>query len=410
MTWRDDLLPTSFRGVEFHYADISGEGGRRLSVSEFPLRDDPYVEDLGRAVRGFTVSGYVLGRDYGTDRDALISALEAKDPGTFQHPFKGPLLVAVRRFHYRETKEEGGYCVFDIEFVEAGKAPSPTTLVSTADKVASSAKSTMSWLQTAFAGAYVIAGYPARLAAEAQGLVGQLTDALVPVTSAVAALQSDAQMFLSGVEEIKLVVLEPVLLASSVVSFFQRFADDVADFIPAFDETTSSRGPAIPADLSYGLAALAVWGTDIPAVIGTIPVRLQQQANQDALIALVQGSAVCALSQVYASTDFTGLEEAGAARDQIVGFLDDLAFKAADRGDNDVYRALNDLAQTVTQDLTVRGKQLPDVLSVNFGAALPAIVIAQRLYQDASRAGELVAKNRAPHPLFFPLTVEALSS
>lgn len=49
-------------------------------------------------------------------------------------------------------------------------------------------------------------------------------------------------------------------------------------------------------------------------------------------------------------------------------------------------------------------------MRISFNAPLPALAIAYRLYQDASRTVDLMARNAVPHPAFMPTTIEALQS
>src|SRR5215471_8324607 len=95
--WRDELLPASFRGAMFHVDSGSKESGRRIVVHEFPKRDIPYAEDMGRRSMEFSVRGYCITfpvdtsvdlymRDYRLSRDALITALEMEGPGPLQLP------------------------------------------------------------------------------------------------------------------------------------------------------------------------------------------------------------------------------------------------------------------------------------------------------------------------------------
>jgi prophage DNA circulation protein len=68
--------------------------------------------------------------DYQSARDTLIAALESDDgPGQLIHPLLGVDLVQVENYTVIERKEAGGYCEFDIEFVEAGQQTysQPTT-------------------------------------------------------------------------------------------------------------------------------------------------------------------------------------------------------------------------------------------------------------------------------------------
>ena len=46
-TW-ENLRPASFRGVAFEVESHSESGGRRIELHEYPLRDTPYAEDLGK--------------------------------------------------------------------------------------------------------------------------------------------------------------------------------------------------------------------------------------------------------------------------------------------------------------------------------------------------------------------------
>jgi prophage DNA circulation protein len=125
--WRDDLVPASFDGNEF-FVDVGGrEGGRRLVVHQFPKKDIPYTEDMGRRATEFTVRGYCIQssqqRDYRPARDALQRRLDAGGPGDLQLPTMKPMKVACLRYRLTEEERLGGYCVFDMQFVEAGAQP-----------------------------------------------------------------------------------------------------------------------------------------------------------------------------------------------------------------------------------------------------------------------------------------------
>jgi prophage DNA circulation protein len=120
--WKLELLPASFRGVEFKMDANARASGRRAVLHEFPHRDLPYTEDLGRKARGFPVTGYVIGAFYKDDRDALISALEAEGPGQLVLPTLGEFTVQAREYSVRENKRAGGIAEFEMNFIEVGDA------------------------------------------------------------------------------------------------------------------------------------------------------------------------------------------------------------------------------------------------------------------------------------------------
>jgi prophage DNA circulation protein len=130
VTWREELrrvsfggkllIGASFRGLPFFVDSSERAGGRRLVVHEFPLRDAPFVEDLGRKARTFRVEGYVIGDDYLAQRDSLLTALEdVSGPGELIHPHHGALRASCVGVAVRETRAEGGLATFAIEFAEA---------------------------------------------------------------------------------------------------------------------------------------------------------------------------------------------------------------------------------------------------------------------------------------------------
>lgn len=138
--WRQLLqTPASFRQVIFHVETGARASGRRVVLHEYPKRNDPYAEDMGRAARRFHFTGYLIYRpppkdpyyrgagywyDYTTQRIALVHALELDEGGPLVHPVfcrEGPINVLVERYSMTESRERGGYTEFDMQFVEVGK-------------------------------------------------------------------------------------------------------------------------------------------------------------------------------------------------------------------------------------------------------------------------------------------------
>ena len=126
MTWREELLPASFRGVPFEVEGDSGSFGRRVQVHEYPQRDKPWTEDLGRATRAFEITAFLIGPDYLQQRDDFIAALETEGPGILVHPWYGELTVNVKDLaRVTHSRLNGGMCEIALSFVEAGELEFP---------------------------------------------------------------------------------------------------------------------------------------------------------------------------------------------------------------------------------------------------------------------------------------------
>lgn len=134
-TFFNNLRQASFRGAKFEVDDVDASGGRRLVKHEYPLRDVPYTEDMGRKAREYSVRAFVVqGRSYSyfDARKELLKALESYGPGTLIHPWHGEIKVCVDRYSMRESMESGGLLQVDITFCEAGSLEQPTATADTA--------------------------------------------------------------------------------------------------------------------------------------------------------------------------------------------------------------------------------------------------------------------------------------
>lgn len=147
--WRDQLLPAMFRGQQFHMESIGRESGTHVVTHQFPKRDIPYSEPMGRRAFEFTIKAYCIAypfdsnqplyqRDYRTPRNNLINVLDAGLPGILQLPTLPPLTVLCTRYRISEEEKLGGYCTFDITFVEYGVKPTMSAQDTFAQAIATS--------------------------------------------------------------------------------------------------------------------------------------------------------------------------------------------------------------------------------------------------------------------------------
>jgi prophage DNA circulation protein len=122
--WRDAYQEASFRGAPFFVETEARSGGRRAVPHLYPKRNDPYTEDMGRAPVAFVVQAYLIGRNYLRAKDQLITALEDDGPGALRMPmpYQGQdLEVMVMNYTITESREKGGMCTCEMEFIEYGK-------------------------------------------------------------------------------------------------------------------------------------------------------------------------------------------------------------------------------------------------------------------------------------------------
>lgn len=142
--------------------------------------------------------------------------------------------------------------------------------------------------------------------------------------------------------------------------------------------------------------AQAVTASDLP---------IQRVAQTAARFALVESA------RILAATTFTSRQDIDAAIVRANAAFAPAEDFAAGRFDNTVWRALVALHAAVIRDLTTSARPLPRMVSYSFATRMPLLTMANRLYGDAGRAGDLLVENRDTiHPLFMPAAGRALSS
>jgi prophage DNA circulation protein len=157
LPFRDALLIASYKNASFFCEVNSRNNGRRIITHEFPKKDIPYSEDMGRRAKVFTIRGYCItypysmegdagglyNIDYRVARDNLLYVLEQSGPGTLVLPTLPQENVVVTRYRLIEEEKLGGYCVFDMEFAEFGLDPQQLTQSANTSQVLNTAADTL---------------------------------------------------------------------------------------------------------------------------------------------------------------------------------------------------------------------------------------------------------------------------
>ena len=422
MSWLDRLQPASFRSVPFFVDEHEENGGRRVDRRQYPNRDTPSTEDIGRKEDTFRIRAYVIAslatQDYIPARDALRKACRAYGPANLVHPYLGTVNVNCTNISLRETITAGGMATFDLEFAESGTSPSPTLRANTASSLFAGLQSIITRLTQAYAIGTLIADRPGVLLSFGQLYLGSLVTQFTGLPASIVSqigftLNNLVNSLTAGttptISPVTGLVADPVTNAISDV-----FATAVAAITapapavpvdPVSGLTVSV--PRMATDPTQGLAGFASFGSAFAAPTG-LQVGLQLQLQQQ-LASLVTGLAVAAVAQIYAGTEWTSSAAAAAAREQLLGFLDAQVLDAAANDQDALYQGWLAITGLATADLIQRAQGLPNLAAYTMPTSLPAAVLAQRFYQDGTQAEALVALNDAVHPSFMPVNGVYLS-
>lgn len=118
MSWEENLLDASFRGVPIDVADENLEAQRYTSQHGTPYKDGDCVEDLGRGARVFALRVIFNGPNYEFSLRALLNALDTIGPGELIHPIYGSLSVVTQSWKVHHTAERPDFAEVDLQFLE----------------------------------------------------------------------------------------------------------------------------------------------------------------------------------------------------------------------------------------------------------------------------------------------------
>jgi prophage DNA circulation protein len=141
--WRDKYQRAKFRKAIFYVDTDIRAGGRRVALHQYPKRNVPYAEDMGRTANAYSVQGYLIALDgtYLDLKNQLIDALEQDGPGMLRLPLPyqmSDVQVMVQSYSITESREKGGMCAVEMTFVEYGD-PTYRSTVSTPAQIEQSA-------------------------------------------------------------------------------------------------------------------------------------------------------------------------------------------------------------------------------------------------------------------------------
>ncbi|MDF5894771.1 DNA circularization N-terminal domain-containing protein [Pseudomonas syringae pv. syringae] len=459
-TWRDSLLPASFRGVGFFIEKAVVPAGRKGQLHEFPQRDEPYFESLGKQSKVHTLTGFIVGPDCFEQRDKLLQALEQEGAGELVHPWLGRVQVQVGECGVTHNLSEGGLVRLDLKFYPANPLKFPVSTLNTRRQLLGASESL---LDSALRRYRSVMATVDAVRINIQALRSALSGVF-------ATIQRQFTPFMTIYSDVTALVHSlvnaPLTVSTLFTTFFASFDGDSPRARRA--NGTSSIGGASTgagsgsstgggsgngsASGSNGTAASSaaarsgsnggvssVETVDYRSVISEATqqaeavsgINLVSQGSgldtgvtAQAAANLVQDALLVKVAKIVASmpvaTTVTPLTVVPSLDQQVTQALQRVDVPVADdvielrdtlssaiweaslKADPEHYLALNTLRQALIRHLNAVAASGVRLVDLKVSEPLPALVLAYRRFGDASRAQEMVQRNRLAHPGFVP--------
>jgi prophage DNA circulation protein len=435
--WAWGLQPASFRGVRFAVRQSKIKRGRRVVVHEYPFRDDVYVEDLGRATRVVSFSGFLIGDDVFAQRDKMVKAAETAGTGVVVHPSLGRINATLIEFSAGERFDLGRVVEIDFSFIQgapstANPASSLATALAAGIAVVQTVLATASDYENAILGAIgglnagltfvsnifatvngIISGF-LTLATSAIGDSGAAASAVLGLPGNLGRYGVGTNVAVQPATATVATVLAAVTVARAGVVTASNAVSAVVDpmLMPAAVQALTEAVRAVAQDPASQLRILTNLAgyTPVTPPSSTAPVGMAIATMQAATTQLLCAAALISMANAIATYQPSSYDDAIAVLRSITILLDAAILAAADAGSTASYLALRALRAAIINDLLMRAATVPRLQTVTNRVPLPSLTLAYRLYADATRCDQLVAQANPISPLFMPTTFKALSS
>jgi prophage DNA circulation protein len=406
-TWRDELLPASFRGVPFYVDSDSMPVGRRTQVHEYPQRDKPFVEDLGRKTRISKFAAFVVGDDCFFQRDNLLHALDQPGIGELVHPWFGRMNVtATDGCECSHERLEGGVVRFSLVFVEEGEKGFPAGVPNTSKQVEAANENFLDSAISRYKVAMALVN-KARLSVTAlkNGIAGiqmAIQREFSQITGLVGSVTDLADMLINAPDNFSAMISG---MFSSMEADFDRFGSSQRDASSKVESARSLSAESVTASTSGGAATVALVAAartlvrdalliDAVRTVGAMPVLLAPPALPAVPTLEQQVLAPVARPEVPATADVLELRTA----------LTTALWEAALVAPHEHFAHLEEVRKQISTHLAAVARSGIRLVSVTPKESIPAVVLAYQRFGDASRADEIVTRNKIIHPGFLPPT------
>lgn len=385
MAWKDRLRPASFRGIPFFIEVSQYTSGRRVTFHEFPDRDLPFAEDLGRVGRTFRVEGHILGDDYFEQKERIIEAAEKEGPGELIHPYFGTRFVQCGAFSIDEDTKEGRFAKITFQFFEAGDNRFPKSVEDKQQVLADKVDLAKAAAKGEFDNNFSILGLSGFAVESAQAAVEKAADAFQDATKGL-------QSTIEGIADLAFNIRN---LKADTLTLLQspgRLSDRLLDSLRLLENALE-----LPEGKLQSKKSLFLFAPNPVVKAVLTPTRQKEQDNLDLLQNFIRRVAIVDAINVAPTVEFASVDEATTERNELRDAIDEQLLTT---DDDDVFQTLKDVNAQLVSVLPDVDADLPNVQTITIESTTPALLVAYDQFQNPDAEQDIINRNNIRHPGF----------
>lgn len=360
-------LQASFRGIPFFIETNNQSNGRVLAIHKIPGRDNPYIADLGRKNRPFSINGRVIGDDYIDQLKNLQTASEIAGPGQLVDPDFGNKMVVCEGFSLTTTDSQKRVGRFSFSFIEySGDDFRVTPAINTRAAVKNAAIQLSENAVNDFVKKFDDPFKPLYIHEKA----------LIKIKKLLILIKKKSFVF-NAIDEFNYALNNLVMNANSIISTPQIFADAIRSLFN------------VPAG-GYSLISKI---DDLFDLFNNIEININDQFST-----FLKSILIGNIATETTESEFETYDDAVYYNDKVKSSIETLEPFVSD----EVFEKLYALKTTVMNDLSARFIDYPRISTIVLNEPTPAIIVAYQLYGSIEKADEIILRNKLLHPGFVP--------
>lgn len=388
MSYKDQLRQASFRGFEFFVNTSQVAGGRRAVQHQYPNRETPYTEDMGRSAKSYQIEGHIIGDDYFEAKERLFEVFEKKGPGELIHPFYGSVIVQVSSLNVSESIKQGGIATFSVTFLEQGDGKFPKGTNDKGSILAEDVDVSLTGIKADFDDNFSILGLPGFAIESARNLIATAQKTFDEVTKPLAD-------FAEGVAELSFATRNLIAETNDLLQSPQELSQRLLDSFDLMENAISSNSDKKKAYSSF----YSFTGED--EVEETTPTRQQEAKNKKTFENFMRRAAAVKSTQPAIVAEYASINDAHEARQEITAVIEEQIREIEVQDPNtDLLQSMVDVNSSTVDALPDVDTDLPSIKVITRETDEASILLAYDLNESMDNEQDIIDRNSIRHPGF----------
>ena len=374
-----ECIAASYDGVPFFFEETETSGGREIVTTALPFSDKHVNQDLGKKVKGFSLSIYLVGKDCELDRERLEEAFNREGAFEFVHPYYGKFNARCTEYKFKYTSNVYEYAEGEATFVpEEDSKKSARSVVDLRGTVIAKAEQNLESAKGNFSEKFSIIDKAKSVVDSVSSQVSSLMDSIESARQSMRDVSEFVQTVSKIRENIQLVLNTPT-----------DFAARIQDLLTLTKETVSPDGGFN----NYVNESLAVMSSrsEVSESSGSTASGLIAEIDR-----LVVMSAASMAVQSVVNSSFVSADEAREMHDNVATVFESTASSMESVDD---YANLADLEATALKYLRDEMSKLAEVVELPLSASRNVLSICFDCYGNLDKLDDIIERNDIGDPL-----------